>query len=76
MVTEAVLMKSALLAHILVAAPQTEAAPPQQAGAANHAIDLTAGASASDEEAASHAAASLAAFPRKDIHMRSTFAHV
>jgi len=38
MVSEAVLMKSALLAHILGATPQAEAAPPQQAGAANHMI--------------------------------------
>ena len=38
MVTEAVLTKSALLAHTLGAAPQAESAPPQQAGATAHAI--------------------------------------
>ena len=76
MVAEAVLLKSALLAHTLGAAPQTEAsAPPQQADAAAHAIVWIVTVEPG-RKAASHAAASLAAFPREDIHMRSTFAHV
>ena len=76
MVAEAVLLKSALLAHTLGAAPQTEAsALPQQADAAAHAIVWIVTVEPG-RKAASHAAASLAAFPREDIHMRSTFAHV
>eukprot|EP00964_Phaeocystis_antarctica_P085657 scaffold54145_cov85-Phaeocystis_antarctica.AAC.1 len=47
--------------HVVRGAPQTESsAPPQQAAAAAHAIDLT----TFDDETASHAAASLAADPR------------
>ena len=73
MVAEAVLLKSALLAHTLGAAPQTESAPPQQSRAAAHANTLIL---APDEETAAHVAASLAALPRQYFQVRSTFAQV
>ena len=76
MVAEAVLLKSVLLAHILGAAPQAEeSALPQQADAAAHAIVWIVTVEPG-RKAASHAAASLAAFPRKDIHQGPRFAHV
>ena len=70
---EAVLTKSAFLAHTLGAAPQTASAPPQQAGAAIHVINLRL---VPDESSAAHVAASLVALPRMNFQRRSTFAHV
>ena len=74
MVTVAALTKLAGLAHILGAAPQTEAsALPQQADAAAHAVVFTA---VEFTGTASHAAASLAADPRCMAQPRFSWSHV
>jgi len=80
MVTEAVLTKSALLAHTLGAAPQAESAPPQQAGATAHAIFWIV--VVEPEETAAHFCASLAAsiasavLPPETLQSWPTLLHV
>ena len=75
MVTVASLTKVALLAHTLGSVPQTETAPPQQAGAADHASVLSIIAIIPEPIFISHAAASLAAFGRCAFQKSSMFLH-